>query len=711
MLNHSLKPHYVCLSALSVLLLFMSPATAVELASEDELIAILTSPDAARKDKAITCKHLAVAGTAKAVPALASLLADPQITSWARTALEVIPGPEASEALRSALNEVEGRTLIGVINSVSFRRDRDATDALIQRLGDDDLGVVAAASVALGNLGTEAARAALLEQLEDESETIRTAAAEGLILAAEQLLSASDVDGAISIYDQVRHADVHPQRIREGIRGAIVARQTDGIPLLVEQLQSDETSLFGLGLQVSRELPGAEVTEALIKQLAQASPDRQAKLILALADRTDGDVLPAVLAVADEGDGEVRVVAIEVLGSIGDASCLPILLKAAIDNTPNVSEAAIDSLERLSDATIDQAVVQRLGSANGKTRHVLLRLVGMRRLEAIDELRKAIDDTDAQIRAAAITALGETVRPEHFSLLISRVASPQNQEDVDVALKALRAAAVRMPDRNECAKQLSAAMADADLSSKTAIVEILGNVGGEEALKSLASAAKAKNDELQDTASRVLGQWMTTDAAPVLLELVETAPSEKYRIRAHRGYIRIARQFSFPTEQRVDMCRKAMQAARRDAERKLVLGVLERYPSQGTLAIAVQAAETPALRGDATKAALVIAKKLDPRSGDVREMLGKVGIKPMKIEIVKAEYGADGVVRDVTETVQAGVDGLPLVTLPRRSFNSSFGGDPVPGKPKQLNVEYRIDGQNAEASFPENVTIILPMPE
>ena len=61
---------------------------------------------------------------------------------------------------------------------------------------------------------------------------------------------------------------------------------------------------------------------------------------------------------------------------------------------------------------------------------------------------------------------------------------------------------------------------------------------------------------------------MTVDAAPVLLDLAKTAPDNKYKIRALRGYIRLVRQFTVPDAQRVEMCRAALDAAERDAEKK-----------------------------------------------------------------------------------------------------------------------------------------------
>jgi hypothetical protein len=59
---------------------------------EKEFIAVLQS-DAAAADKAIACKRLAISGSAAAVPDLAKLLPDPQLSSWARIALEAMLPP------------------------------------------------------------------------------------------------------------------------------------------------------------------------------------------------------------------------------------------------------------------------------------------------------------------------------------------------------------------------------------------------------------------------------------------------------------------------------------------------------------------------------------------------------------------------------------------------------------------------------------------
>ena len=71
-------------------------------------------------EKAIACKNLAIYGSSDAVSELAKLLPDPQLSSWARIALEAIPGQAADEALRMASNSLEGRLLVGTINSIGL---------------------------------------------------------------------------------------------------------------------------------------------------------------------------------------------------------------------------------------------------------------------------------------------------------------------------------------------------------------------------------------------------------------------------------------------------------------------------------------------------------------------------------------------------------------------------------------------------------------
>ena len=159
------------------------------------------------------------------------------------------------------------------------------------------------------------------------------------------------------------------------------------------------------------------------------------------------------------------------------------------------------------------------------------------------------------------------------------------------------------------------------------------------------------------------------------------------------------------------MCDLALDASTRADEQTLVLQVLERYPSVDMLRVAVKATKIPSVKPEATRVALVIAQELGGNAIDAQALLTQLGQEPVKIEIIKAEYGAGAKQKDVTDLVRRHARDLPLIALPSPGYNISFGGDPAQGVVKQLKIEYRMNGKAGTASSAEDAIIVLPMPK
>jgi hypothetical protein len=225
------------------------------------------------------------------------------------------------------------------------------------------------------------------------------------------------------------------------------------------------------------------------------------------------------------------------------------------------------------------------------------------------------------------------------------------------------------------------------------------------------AAATGKQDKARDAATAALGEWLDISAAPVLLELAKDEGTSKYGIRGLSGYVRLARQFEMPDEQRMQICRTALGLAERDREKNLVLGVLERYPSLEGLEIVAEASLPDSLENAAMATALRVADKLGRRKPEVKEQLAKLSLKPVKIEIIKAEYGAGHKVKDVTGVIRGSKRIYAMIVLPSPGYSASFGGDPVQGSPKKLTITYELNGKVGEATFKENDPIILPTPK
>lgn len=592
---------------------------------EAELIAVLASA-APEADKALACKGLAEHGSAAAVPELAKLLDNERLASWARIALEAIPDPACDAALRDAAGVLSGRLLVGAINSLGVRRDAAAVDMLAAKLNDGDPQVVAAAAAAMGKIGDAGAAAAFQAAWRNGDPRRLAAVAEGIVVCAERLHAAGKNAEAMTLYDLVRRADVPEQRIREATRGAILARGAAGVPLLVEQMQARDVGLFRLGLSVAREMPGNEVDAAVVGMVKAAPPERAALLVGVLADRGNPASIPAIVQAAVSGPKEVRKAAITALGRVGRKDELPTLLAVAVEPDTDLAVAAVSAMGSLRGTDVDAALRNRLTQSGGKDTRVLLELVGLRRIDAVPQVLAALENEDPAVRVAALEALGQTVDLARLPSLIVAAVKPRSADEAAPAMKALRAAAVRMPDRDACAEKLLTESADAPAQTRLAILEIVGQTAGSKALVAVAAAAKDADPQFQDVATRLLGEWPTADAGPVLMDLSKTLPDGKFRTRAFRGYLRVARQLGGAPAEKAALCRQAYDVARSVDDKTFVLEAIASIPAKESVELAVEAGKTPELLEAARAAAQAILTKSGDSIPGGWEMAAPLGV-------------------------------------------------------------------------------------
>jgi len=606
-----MKPSYRRFAWISALVLtttaggelFVGRAAAADPAA---LIEALKSPETAVFDKAKACQRLAIVGDATAVPTLAALLSDPQLASYARTALEAISDPAAGDALRDSLLRLEGDLLVGAINSVGQRRDANAFEQLANLVASDDDSVAAAAARAVGRIGDKKAAALLQESMLEAESQRREALASACLVCAQRLAQSGHATEAAELFDQVRSADVSPNLQVAATRGAILTRGDEGVPLLVELLESDDDARFELALQTARAMP-VNVAPQLAAQFDRQPARRQALLLLALRDLRDPNSVPIVLRAVEADDPEVQVQAVRVAGDWQLAEAAPLLLRAALADDDRLAAAAREALAQLAGGGVDQAIVELFRAEGDAERRLAIELAAQRGTsEATPALLEIARSDDPAARQAALRALGSTVRLAELPALLAMAEQPPSEEDAAAIRAAARAACVRMP-RTECAALLARRLPEASDDLRTFLLEQLGVVGGPAALAAVVDVARNGNDAGQDAATRVLGEWLTADAAPAMHELARSGGNDKYKIRVLRGYLRLARQLDMPTAERIEVCRNALELAERDDERQLVLDVLRRYHSPAGFPLALQLLDRPALREQACATILAIA--------------------------------------------------------------------------------------------------------
>jgi HEAT repeat protein len=612
-----MKYNFPSLVSCAAFLAVAAPLMAADnVASEDkqpQLIKLLQS-QAPPPQKALACKELAIYGNCDAVPALAPLLADPALASWARIALEAIPDAVADEALRAAMGKLEGRLLIGTINSIGYRRDAKAVDGLIEKLKDSDADVASAAAAALGRIGGDQAVQALVQALASAPDKVRGEVAEGCVLCAEALLNADKSAEAAKLYDTVRAANVPKNKQLEAIRGAILARHSEGIPLLIEQLTSDDKALFDIGLRTARELPGTDVTAMLAKQLDQSKPDRQSLLAMALADRTDAAVAPIMIKLAQNSAPATRIVALGALEQSGDAAAIPVLLTAAAEDNAEIAKTAKAALTRLPGKDVDADLSARLPQASGKSRQVLIDLAAQRRIEtALPAIVTSVADADAGVRNAAVQAIGalgnEKQAPDLVKLL-EKSSSSTDRADVEKALVALSAHA-----GTACVPHLMPLARNPDSGLRVVALHALAGVGGTEALATVKAAVNDQDESVQDEAVRTLSTWPNNwpedvGIAEPLLALAKSGKKTSHQVLGMRGYLQfIQGDAKMQDSEKVTKIGELLPLINRPEEKRLAISVIGAIPAVGALDMLVTLTSDEAVANDACGAIVALAGK------------------------------------------------------------------------------------------------------
>lgn len=202
----------------SSLISFLSVALPVASLADGAFALAVLKSDAGIEAKARACQELAVRADARALPVLEALLGDDRLASYARTALETMTDPAAAEALRSALQDLEGDLLVGAITSLGVKGDETAVPILAELATDASGSVAEAALVALAQIGTQEAADAIVSVMKEGPDSLRLPAAHAALLAADRCATKGNRKLARKLAKAIRAADV-PEHVRIAAAG------------------------------------------------------------------------------------------------------------------------------------------------------------------------------------------------------------------------------------------------------------------------------------------------------------------------------------------------------------------------------------------------------------------------------------------------------------------------------------------------------------
>jgi len=600
-------------------------ADKAERAEMCDRLARLLASDATDAAKRWVCRQLSIFGTGKQVPALAPLLADEKLSDMARYALQRMEAPAALQAMRSALPKAKGNRKIGLINSLGERGDEKALDAIIQALGGGDEAVAVAAARALAKIGGPKAVDALGKARAGAKGRLRQVVRDAWLRGADRLLAAGKKDEAADIYHEMYKPNL-PKHVRlAALRGIVAAGGKKTLPLLTEILTGTDAYMQASALRFVREVAGTETLQSLTGLLPKLPAETQVLLLEDFAVRGDPAALPAVKRGAGSRNEVVKKAAVAAMGELGDASCLPLLTDLAAGGGPLAGEArkALDSLPA---DDVNPAMVKMAKDADAKVRKEAVRSLGARGAQgAVPALLDAARSADKAVRHEAIRALEKLAEVSNVPQLVALVVKPREEGDRGVAQKTLAAVCERVQDKDAAATAILGALDAAPADAKAALLQTLTHVPTEKALSAVRKYVGAGDQTVRDKAVRALAEWPDPAAADALLKVAASTETKTHHVLALRGYIRLAGAEGLKADRRLDMYRKAMNAARRDDEKRQVLGGLGNVKAVHALKMVIPAIDRKPLQKEACAAAVQIARNLGGQGKEtIRQAMKKV---------------------------------------------------------------------------------------
>ena len=387
--------------------------------------------------------------------------------------------------------------------------------------------------------------------------------------------------------------------------------ENETIGIVIDALKGNEESMQSMAISLIRDMPGADVTKILARELPNLSVRGQVQLLSALADRGDRTALPAVVAATKAKDESVQIAALKALGQLGNASNVDLLAEKAAAARGEEQKAARESLYRLRDPNVDGVILTRIPKVAAQIKVELIKSAGERNIvTGVEVLLKTARDEDAKVRRESFKVLKTIAGPKYLPALVELLVGVQSSVDRREAEKTVTVVAHKISDKN---RQAEAVLAKLPLvkeeGGRCSLLRVLGKIGDDSALAVLRAGLKDKIAAVKDACIRALAEWPTAEPTADLLKVVQATDNKLHHVLALRGYVRlIGLDSSRPAEETIGMYRQAMSLASNISEKKMVLSGLATIKSLSALKMAAPYLEDKALQQEAEVAVVKIAE-------------------------------------------------------------------------------------------------------
>lgn len=321
-----------------------------------ELAALLTA-DTAKKTRLELLHLIAFIGDDAIVPAVASMLEDPDrhVRETARLALERIPGPRAVEALIRAARGASPERKGDFLFSLGKKGDLSVVRFLVSNTSGPQDDVRLSALQALAHLGAPEAIDRFESELEREDSQIRGSVFNEYLRLADNLARAGRNRDAERIYHRcLVDAPLDHQRER-GLYQLTKSGGPGAIDDLVRGLGDSAERVRRLAMRRLPQVKGKEVATALRRAYAGAANETRAFLLRAIAKNDPEGSATLIEEATRDADPGVKVTALDIRGELAQPELEPVYIELAGRGSPSVRTTAVKGYLEIAQKRLEDA--------------------------------------------------------------------------------------------------------------------------------------------------------------------------------------------------------------------------------------------------------------------------------------------------------------------------------------------------------------------
>jgi hypothetical protein len=430
------------------------------------------------------------------------------------------------------LADVPHQVRAGALRGAVITRGKGGLGLLKKSVASNDRVLFnAAVRASLEMSGSEVTRVltASLPQLQPENR----------IVVMQALGSRGDAEAVSALSSQAK-SGAKNTRVA-AIRAISAIGSSASVSVLVELIEDSEKEIAQAALDGLAGIPGREADAVALEMLKSPKANQRITGIDLIGRRRMVAAIPSLLNAASDSDTKMRSSALQRLGKLGTPAEVPALIKLLLRST---DEQDLDGLAVAltsictgagSPASATDQIIGALTGAQPAQRAALLSILGAVGGEkALASARTALNDSNAEVREAAVRALADWPDSAAAPDLLQLVRSSANTKERDVAFRGY----VRLARESETNSAVKLKMLTEAASLATSTPEkklVLAGLGDIQTVESLRLVAPHLSDPaVADEAGAVavkiaekLDAKHSTDIATSLNQVLKSAkPSQ-----------------------------------------------------------------------------------------------------------------------------------------------------------------------------------------